>query len=173
MCARLLVTCAVAIALIGCSNPTAAPGSQTPGNSPAAPTATPAGATSNPATPTPAAATATPAAGNTGGSGDTGTVDGTWTGTWTKPAGGGTITLQLQQSGTNVTGTVTMVGSVCIPPGTAVSGTIAGSNIVFTATGSGFQAQFGGSIKGNSMTGTLNAGCSAGSATGTWNVTRS
>lgn len=167
----LLVIFAVAIALFGCSGPTAAP--TTPASNGGGATPTAAGPATGAATSTPSAATATPTAANTSGSGGTGTVDGTWTGKWTKPAGGGTITLQLQQSGTNVTGTVTMVGSVCIPPGTAVSGTIAGSNIVFTATGSGFQAQFGGSIKGNSMTGTLNAGCSAGSATGTWNVTRS
>jgi hypothetical protein len=165
---RLVI--AVAIALVGCSSPTAAP--TTPAsNGGGTPTA--AAPTPGAVTPTPAAATGTPAAGNTGGTGGTGTVDGTWTGTWTKPAGGGTITMQLQQSGTNMTGTITLVGSACIPPGTSVSGTVVGPNIVFTATGSSLQAMFGGNFSGNSIMGTMTVSCAAGSATGTWNVTRS
>jgi hypothetical protein len=65
-----------------------------------------------------------------------------------------------------------MVGSACIPPGTAVDGTLNGPNIVFTAAGSGFQAMFGGNFTGNDITGTLTASCALGSATGTWQVKR-
>lgn len=173
MVTRFIAACALILALVGCSSPPASPttppaeGASTPTAAAATPTAA-GGATS-----TAAGATATPAAGGSSGSGGTGTVDGTWTGTWTKPAGGGTMTLQLQQSGTNVTGTITMVGSVCVPPGTAVSGTVVGPNVVLDAAGSGFQATWGGGFRGNSITGTLSASCSAGSAVGTWTVTRS
>jgi hypothetical protein len=168
---RLLLAFAMAIALVGCSSPTAAP--TTPASNGGGATPTAAAGTPGAATPTPAAATNTPAAGNTGGNGGTGTVDGTWTGTWTKPAGGGTMTLQLQQSGTNVSGKITLVGSACIPPSTALSGTVVGPNIVFTVTASTLQATFGGNFSGNTITGTMTVTCSAGSAVGTWNVTRS
>ncbi|HEY7942552.1 MAG TPA: hypothetical protein VID25_11440, partial [Candidatus Limnocylindrales bacterium] len=60
-------------------------------------------------------------------------AEGAWSGTWTKPAGGGSMTLELKQSGTAVGGLVTMVGSACVPPGTTFTGTLTGPNIVFTA----------------------------------------
>lgn len=166
---RVLALIAFAvIALVGCTNPPAT--STSPGGSSAPVAATPSSAVA--ATPSPAAASAIPTSPASAAPSAAATVDGQWTGSWTKPGGGGVFSLQLQQSGSDVSGTVTMVGSACIPPGTAVNGTLNGPNLVFTAAGSGFQATYGGNFTGNDITGTLNASCALGAATGTWQVKR-
>lgn len=59
-------------------------------------------------------------------------VAGTWMGTWTSIAGGGSAQLDLEQRGSTVTGTVRYTGSNHPPESGTVAGTVNGSALVLT-----------------------------------------
>ncbi len=71
-------------------------------------------------------------------------VAGSWRGTATDSSGPGTISLQITQSGTNLTGTVNMSVTTATGRGT-LTGTISGSTIHLTIAipAGGFDAPFG------------------------------
>jgi hypothetical protein len=75
-------------------------------------------------------------------------VMGTWTGTWSLSdnSAGGTISLDLQQDGRNVSGSFSLGGSICVNSGT-VDGTIAGQKLDVTiSNGVGGNAHLTGTV---------------------------
>ena len=106
-------------------------------------------------------------------------LTGTWTGTWTRTAptsGGGAFGLALNQSGANLSGSVTQAaGSLCMQ-GTKITGTVNGSNVTMTLsnpTDSSVKVQLTGQLSGNKLSGNLTATCSGLAGQGTWDVTES
>jgi hypothetical protein len=71
----------------------------------------------------------------------------------------------LQQSGSSLTGSISIKGS----PGAAVTGTVAGSSIRFGTVGQG-AVTYTGTISGNTMSGNYQAQTSG---SGTWMATKS
>jgi hypothetical protein len=129
------------------------------------PTAPPVGAS-----PTTASSTAEPAA--------TGTITGTWKGTWssTKYVGlTGTFTLNFQQSGSTLSGTIEIAGTPCISSA-SITGTLSGTDITFGFVNGAEAVSYTGTWTGPDMAGTWvvgqgsGAGCTADS--GTWKATR-
>jgi hypothetical protein len=134
---------AVALALAGCGSSSSPPASS-PGS--AAATSSP------PASPSPSATVAD--------------VAGTWTGPWvrvTSPAGKGQYTLTVQQSGAELTGTLTATGSACLATN-PVSGHVLGSLVNFHTTQGPGTGDFSGTLTqgGATLTGTAVVTCSAG-----------
>ena len=81
-------------------------------------------------------------------------VAGAWNLNVNTPEGAVAITLNLQQQGSAVTGTVSSpMGSADIQ-----EGSIAGGRLTFRVSAGGISASFSGTIRGSNMTGTLNAG---------------
>jgi hypothetical protein len=106
-----------------------------------------------------------------------GSVTGTWSGPWTRDApltGGGTMTLHLQQDGSNVTGDITVQGSVClVKPGIPLTGTFNDPTLVFTVTADNVELDYTATLAGSKLSGKLAAvKCPAGLATGTFELTR-
>lgn len=101
-------------------------------------------------------------------------VTGTWAVTLTSNAGGGTITMNLTQSGSSVTGTVIIGGYTG-----NLSGSVTGSNISLTVpdpqpTCSGSVGSLTGTVNGNTMSGshTSTAGGTCPYEEGTWSATK-
>jgi tetratricopeptide (TPR) repeat protein len=94
---------------------------------------------------------------------DVATLDGTWRGTWTDTTDGstGTATLNLTQSGSSVSGTVSIPGDPCLPEGN-VTGTFSGSSAALTITSGTESITANGTLDQIAMT--LN---------GTWNYANS
>jgi hypothetical protein len=104
-------------------------------------------------------------------------VTGTWSGTWKRDpplGGGGTMTLHLRQSGSNVTGDITAQGSLCVTkPGIPLTGTFNDPNLAFSVTGDNLEVDYTATLAGTSLNGKLNAvTCAAGTATGTFALTK-
>jgi hypothetical protein len=104
-------------------------------------------------------------------------LTGHWDGAWesTRYAINGLLTGQLVQSGTALTGEVTVLGSGCTAGGT-VSGTVSGATVIFGAVAADEeQTNFAGSVSedGKTMSGTyevISGPC--GGDTGLWSVTK-
>jgi len=108
------------------------------------------------------ATTATSAAAATG-------LSGTWSGTYqqTSPiADSGTFTLNWQQSGSNVTGGISIPGACSNCP---ISATVNGSTVTFGVVALG-AITYTGSVSGNSMSGTYATPDS--STKGTWKASK-
>jgi len=139
--------------------------------------------------------TSSPATVTVGGGGGGGDLTGSWTGTWKEENAGGnfctyqnwTLSFTMNQSGNSVTGQFNMTivntsadgnsGDLCPDsdgevdpdniiegqPGQLVQGTVSGSNFtIFTDSG----IEFSGSITGNTITGTGDAGSGSGFSVG-------
>jgi len=135
----------LSVAAVGCgssNNTTTSTGTSTPATTPAA---------TAPATSTPAA------------------TANSLTGTWKGQYGGtysGTFVLKWQQSGSNLSGTI----SLSAPAGTLnIHGTLSGSSISFGTVGS-LAITYSGSVSGNSMSGNYQV---AGSPGGSWSASKS
>ena len=121
---------------------------------------------------TTAAATATTAASSgaaTTSAAATGGLSGAWSGTYqqTSPiADSGTFTLNWQQSGSNVTGSISIPGACNACP---ISATVNGSTVTFGAVALG-AITYTGTVSGNSMSGTYAAADS--STKGTWKASK-
>jgi len=107
-----------------------------------------------------------------------GGVTGTWSGTWKRDpplGGGGTMTLHLQESGTNVAGDITAQGSLCLTrPGVPLTGTFDDPTLAFKVTGDNLEIDYTATLSGTTLTGKLAAvRCPAGVATGTFELTKS
>lgn len=113
-----------------------------------------------PATTTTAATTALPA----NGAGLTGTWHGTWANT-TPDHSTGTFIVRWVQTGSTLTGTITIDGTPCLTGGT-ITGTIAGGTIRFGAVKGQVEVAFVGAVAGSTMGGTYSTGC--GNAKGNW-----
>jgi hypothetical protein len=110
------------------------------------------------------AATSTPSTATTAG------LSGTWSGDYqqtTPSASSGTFTIRWQQSGSSLTGTITIPG-VC-PPGCPITATLNGSTVSFGVVAGG-AINYTGTVTGNSMAGTYAA--ADGSTKGTWKAAR-
>jgi hypothetical protein len=94
-------------------------------------------------------------------------LSGTWDGTY-DGAYKGTFTLDWQESGTKLSGTIdlpSLGGSV------PIDGTVAGDSITFGTVGS-TNIQYSGSLSGDSMSGSYKVLGSGGSVGGTWKANR-
>jgi len=94
-------------------------------------------------------------------------LSGTWDGSY-DGAYKGTFTLDWQQSGTKLSGTIdlpSLGGSV------PIDGTVAGDTITFGTVGS-TNIRYSGSVSGDSMSGSYKVLGSGGSAGGTWKANR-
>lgn len=105
-------------------------------------------------------------------------VTGTWSGTWKRDAplgGGGTMTLHLQESGSQVSGDITAQGSLCLTkPGIPLTGTFNNPALEFKVTGDNLEIDYTATLSGTALTGKLNAvKCPAGVATGTFELKKS
>ncbi len=120
--------------------------------------------TSAVATTRPSATTGTTAASTAG-------LSGRWAGDYqqTNPAASsGTFTIQWQQVGSAITGTITIPGTC--PSGCAISATLNGSTISFGFVAGG-AITYTGTVAGSSMSGTYSTADA--STKGTWKATRS
>jgi len=107
----------------------------------------------------------------TAGEGITGTWAGTWTRTTPAVAGGGDLTLTLQQQGNAISGTVTETGSACITTANVI-GTVDGSTVTFGFSDGGVTASYTATQSGSTLTGTYTVECAAGAGTADWQATR-
>jgi hypothetical protein len=82
------------------------------------------------------------------------TATGTWSLTVTTPQGPMEVTLKLEQQGENVTG----AASYAMGEATLVDGKFAAGRLTFRVSAGGHEASFSGTIHGDSLTGTFNAG---------------
>lgn len=101
-------------------------------------------------------------------------VTGTWSGTWTSSndIDHGNLAATLTQSGTSVSGTVSITESPCISSG-SVSGTVSGNNVVFGVVSGTDTITYTATCTSTSMSGTysVNTGECAGD-TGTFSMTK-
>jgi hypothetical protein len=102
---------------------------------------------------------------------------GDWSGTWqdTSPDDStGTFSLTWTQSGSGLSGTISVGGTPCIGDGT-VTGTLNGSSITFGAVSGQIQISYTGSVSSDmqTMQGTYSAPEACGNATGNWTATKS
>ncbi len=98
------------------------------------------------------------ASGGGGGGGDTPTttdVTGFWSGSWSSSIvnQGGTLSAQLVQTGTSLTGTFSIDGSPCISSGD-IDGTISGLSIDFVVTSGIDDVHISGTLNGSTIVGT-------------------
>ena len=93
-----------------------------------------------------------------------GGLSGTWSGQYSGPSSG-TFTLNWQQSGSSLTGTITIseLGDSAIP----INGNVSGGKINFGTVG-GLAITYAGSASGSTMSGTYHAP----NGDGTWNATK-
>jgi hypothetical protein len=100
---------------------------------------------------------------------------GTWDGTWTRTApvaGGGDLSLVMEQDGSTISGTYAATGGTCLTSGT-ISGSVDDITITMKLVSPGTDSDFTGTLSGDTIAGTLSASCDAGVGTGDWEVTRS
>ncbi len=95
-------------------------------------------------------------------------LSGTWSGTWkntTPDKAQGTFKLTWQQSGSVLTGTITIAGTPCLTGG-HITGALNGSTISFGVVKGAVEVAYTGSVSGTTMSGTYATSC--GSAVGNW-----
>jgi hypothetical protein len=142
----LLLTAVLAAMTLGCSSTKTAPPTVPPATNPSVGTA---------------AATATAQTSTAGG------LSGTWSGQYSG-AFQGTFTITWQQSGSNLSGTITLSA----PAATlSITGTVDGGAIRFGTVGS-LAVTYSGSVSGNSMSGTYQTQTGNGSTGGPWSATK-
>ena len=154
-----LVT-AMTLSLVACtsSGATAAPTGTSPVIVPPTSTAAP----SVTAVPSPSPTPAPTASG----------LAGQWNGTWQNSQpdhASGTFTLKWTQTGSNLSGTITINGTPCLTGGT-IAGTVNGGAISFGVVSGEVQVSYDGSVSGNKMQGTYATTC--GNAKGAWAATK-
>ena len=164
---------ALSVIALGCSAKKAtstATSSATPTSSPipslsaSPPPASTSPAPATPSTsPVPATPSTTPTSQASPSASAGGGLSGTWSGQYSGVASG-TFTVTWQQSGSALTGTITLSGSGAVP----ITGTVNGDAIQFGSVGQG-AVSYSGAVSGNSMSGTYQAAA----GNGTWNATKS
>jgi hypothetical protein len=99
---------------------------------------------------------------------------GEWTGTWMRDAStsNGEMTVHLQQDGAKLTGDVVMVDSICLPNSKPLTGSIDSGNITFKVDDGATKIEYTGTAESDYLHGTMSVACSAGAATGTWQVSK-
>lgn len=98
-------------------------------------------------------------------------LSGTWAGDYrqtTPSSTSGTFTIEWQQSGSNLTGTIKIPG-VC-PSGCPITATVNGNNVKFGVVEAG-SIDYSGTVSGNTMSGTY--ATADGASKGTWSATKS
>jgi hypothetical protein len=150
----VLVVAATALLITACS-------SSSTGGTDTAGTTAPTLVATTPAAITTTAAAATTAPASTAG------LSGTWLGQYSG-AFQGTFTLDWQQSGSDLSGTIKLSNP---SEDTKINGTVDGSTIKFGTVAS-TAITYTGSVSGDSMSGTYKVQAPNGSATGTWSATR-
>ncbi len=101
-----------------------------------------------------------------------GIMQGRWTGTFentTPLAGNGTFTLDLQQSGQQFWGTMSVTNSPCLSSAT-ISGTLVGNSIDFGVVSGNVTVNYTGTVSGSSAAGSYVASEACMFATGTWSA---
>lgn len=99
-------------------------------------------------------------------------ITGNWSGSWFSENGinGGAVTLDLNQNGSDFSGTINIGGSPCFSAGN-ISGIVSGNNITSGAVFTGsLRVDFDGAVVGNEMNGsyaTIKGGACTGDS-GTW-----
>lgn len=96
---------------------------------------------------------------SSGGGVDALPLAGTWQGTWNSNTGpGGSVSVEFEQEGNSLTGTVQITGSPCLTNGT-VTGNVSSSGATFGAVQGPHQITFTGSRNGsNQLSGTYAVG---------------
>lgn len=150
---RFLTACVLALLCAACSSGAGKPATTAPPTS--------VGAVESPTTTSHTAGSAAAA------------LSGTWKGDWenTSPdSSRGTFTIQWQQLGTGLTGTITVNGTPCLTGG-SISGSVSGDHIDFGVVTGQAQVVYTGSVNGTKMSGTYSTSC--GNAQGNWTATKS
>ena len=86
------------------------------------------------------------------------------------PGSTGTFILEWTQSGSALSGTISVANSECVTEGT-ITGTVAGSQITFGAVQGTYAIAYEGTVSGDSMSGTYSSP-SCGNAAGTWQAAK-
>lgn len=172
---RAALILVLVLAAAGCSKSSPKAASTTsstagPGSSVASTSTTSAATPTTAATATTSASatTAPPAATTGGGTGLTGSWPGEWQNT-TPDSSRGTFRIQWTQSGSSLSGTITITGTPCLTGG-SISGSLAGSTLNFGVVTGQSQVSYTGTVSGDTMSGTYTTSC--GNAQGTWKATK-
>lgn len=99
-------------------------------------------------------------------------LTGAWPGEWqntTPDASRGTFRIQWTQSGSALSGTITITGTPCLTGG-SINGSLSGSALNFGVVTGQSQVSYTGTVSGNTMSGTYTTSC--GNAQGTWKATK-
>jgi hypothetical protein len=102
-----------------------------------------------------------------------GTVSGTWNGVWesTKfPPASGVFQIVWTQSGDQISGTIQVASSTCVPNGT-ISGSLSGKTITFGTVQGAHTVTYTGAVSGVSMSGTYKAP-DCGDDAGNWHASK-
>ena len=117
-----------------------------------------------------AAATSTPTTAATAAPTDQASgLAGTWNGAYestSTPGSTGTFILDWTQTGSALSGTISVTASQCVSEGT-ITGTTDGATITFGAVQGAYSIAYEGTVSGDSMSGTYTSP-SCGNAAGTW-----
>jgi hypothetical protein len=131
--------------------------------------------TGGPTGPTQTAPTGPTATGPSAGAGATGSGDleGTWRGTWDTdvPLISVTFSMQITSTTTGFTGAIAIEGSPCVTGGD-VEVTLEGDQISFGTVEAEQEIAFEGTVSGDQMSGTYEAGSCPPPNSGTWEATR-
>jgi hypothetical protein len=127
-----------------------------------------AAATSTPQ-PTTAASTAATAAPTDAASGLAGTWNGAYEST-SDPGSTGTFVLDWTQTGSALSGTISVTNTPCVAEGT-ITGTTDGTTITFGAVQGAYSIAYEGTVSGDTMSGTYSSP-SCGNAAGTWTANK-
>lgn len=99
-------------------------------------------------------------------------LSGTWSGTWanqTPDDSTGSFTLTWTQTGSQLSGSITITGTPCLTGG-AITGSTDGQTISFGAVSGEVTVAYDGTVAGSTMSGSYGTEC--GDARGTWSAAR-
>lgn len=153
------------------------PGSSAGASPSASPALTSASPPSSPSVTPPSGSSASPSPSTSGSptpvapTAPAGSMSGTWTGTWTNVTpdqATGTFEVELVQTGSELSGTITVTGSSCFTSG-GVQGTVQGDAVAFQVLQRD-EIAFVGTTSGTTMSGTFASSCD--SSTGTWELSK-
>jgi hypothetical protein len=133
------------------------------------------GGGTGPTEPTPTGPTETAPTGPTAATGPTApTLEGTWSGTWQTDVAqvSGTFTWEIEATADGFTGTIDVEGTSCISSG-SVDVTLDGDRITVGLVQAEEPVTFTGTISGDQMSGTYDAGTCPPPNSGSWEAVRS
>lgn len=123
---------------------------------------------------TTSAAPSTEAPSPTGAVTSVGDLSGTWSGSWTDTSpdtSSGTFKLTWTETGSDLTGTITVQGAPCLSDG-SIAGALNGDHISFGVVSGQAQVQYSGQVKGSSMSGTYSTSVACANAKGNWEASK-